>query len=75
MLDHLLTKKQKKALEKHFNSKASKERHKRMDKIFDKWESERINEQNLRHERRTELWKQMKWPIVIVIVIYLISIG
>ena len=44
MLDQILTKEQKKALEKHFNDPKTKARHERMEKIFQKWEAEKLLE-------------------------------
>ena len=42
MLDQILTKEQKKALKKWANDPETKKRHERMDKIFQKWEAERL---------------------------------
>jgi len=42
MLDQILTKEQKKALKKWANDPKTKKRHERMDKIFQKWEAERL---------------------------------
>jgi hypothetical protein len=73
MLDQILTKEQKKALKKHFNSPESKARHKRMDALEKKMlekDAEEFVRQVLARARREKIKKWIMGVIVLLIIIW-----
>ena len=75
MLDQLLTKEQKKALQKHFNDPKTKARQKRIDLALAKMEAKRqvLDAMDRVEERkRLRLLKGVIWTVIIVAILALL---